>query len=199
MWTESRMKDMTASTDNRVVLVGRDTLPGHISLGAGERLRMTIIVPEGVSCDADMTVDLDGPGAELDLAGAFRSSGDETLSLRINVRHNAPGCRSEQLFKSVVGGNAMTGLDALVYVAPGADRTVARQQMHSLLLSDTAVAVARPQLEIYADDVECSHGATSGYLNPDELFYMRSRGIPESEARSMQVEAFLSPVMNRVQ
>ena len=67
-----------------------------------------------------------------------------------------------------------------------------------MLLSPDAFCEARPQLEIYADDVVCSHGATTGYLNPEELFYMRSRGIPEEEARAMQVEAFLAPVLNRM-
>lgn len=190
---------MTASNEHLVVVVGRDPLPSLLRLGEGEKLKMTIIVPEGVSCKAVLEIDLDAPGAELDLAGSYKCSSDEQVSLQVNVRHNAPGCRSEQLFKGVLDGNARAGFDGLVYVAPGAAKTVAHQQNHSLLLSSTAVAESRPQLEIYADDVECSHGATTGYLNPEELFYMRSRGIPEEEARSMQVEAFLAPIMKRVQ
>ena len=81
---------------------------------------------------------------------------------------------------------------------PGAIHTDAAQESRTLLLSDAATAEARPQLEIYADDVKCSHGATTGYLNPEELFYMRSRGIPEAEARAMQIEAFLAPILNRL-
>ncbi len=182
-----------------VYLIGRDAVPSFIRLGAGESLKMTVVVPEGVSASLALEIDLDGPGASLDLAGASMSTGNEEVSVRVTVRHNVPGCRSEQLFKSVAGGSARVSFDGLVYVAQDAVRTVAHQQNHSLLLSEGAVAESRPQLEIYADDVECSHGATTGYLNPEELFYMRSRGIPEAEARKMQVEAFLAPVLARAE
>lgn len=180
-----------------VYVIGRDAVPSLLRLGAGEALRMTLVVPEGESCKLSLEVDLDGPGASLDLAGASLSSGSEQVDINVVVRHNVPGCRSEQLFKSVAGGSSRVAFDGLVYVARDAVRTVAHQQNHSLLLSESAVAESRPQLEIYADDVECSHGATTGYLNPEELFYMRSRGIPEEVARQMQIEAFLAPVMQR--
>ena len=180
-----------------VYVIGRDAVPSFLRLAAGESLKMTLVVPEGESCKLALEIDLDGPGASLDLAGASMSSGSEQVELSVVVRHNVPGCRSEQLFKSVAGGSAKVSFNGLVYVAQDAVRTVAHQQNHSLLLSETAVAESRPQLEIYADDVECSHGATTGYLNPEELFYMRSRGIPEAEARRMQIEAFLAPVYIR--
>ena len=182
---------------DRVYVAGRDAVPSLLRLGEGESLRMTLIVPEGVSCRVVLEVDLDGPGASLDLAGASLSSGSEQVDISVTVRHNVPGCRSEQLFKSVAGGSSKVSFDGLVYVAQDAVRTVAHQQNHSLLLSESASAESRPQLEIYADDVECSHGATTGYLNPEELFYMRSRGIPEDVARAMQVEAFLAPILSR--
>lgn len=185
--------------DNIVYLAGRDALPTYLRLGEGEELKMTVVVPEGVSCRLALEIDLDGPGASLDLAGASFSSAGEDVSIHVIVRHNVPGCRSEQLFKSVAGGNAKVEFDGLVYVARDAVRTIAHQQNHSLLLSESAVAQSRPQLEIYADDVECSHGATTGYLNPEELFYMRSRGIPEDIARQMQIEAFLAPVLARAE
>lgn len=180
-----------------VYVIGRDAVPSFLSLGEGESLKMTLVVPEGESCHLALEIHLDGPGASLDLAGASMSSGTEQVDIQVIVRHNVPGCRSEQLFKSVAGGSARVAFDGLVYVARDAVRTVAHQQNHSLLLSEGASAESRPQLEIYADDVECSHGATTGYLNPEELFYMRSRGIPEAVARKMQVEAFLAPVLNR--
>ena len=182
---------------DKVYLIGRDAVPSLLRLGAGESLRMTLVVPEGVSSRLVLEVDLDGPGASLDLAGASMSTGSEEVSIKVIVRHNVPGCRSEQLFKSVAGGSARVAFDGLVYVAHDAVRTVAHQQNHSLLLSEGAAVESRPQLEIYADDVECSHGATTGYLNPEELFYMRSRGIPEPVARQMQVDAFLAPVLAR--
>ncbi|MBR4826679.1 MAG: SufD family Fe-S cluster assembly protein [Bacteroidales bacterium] len=184
---------------DRVYTIGRDAVPSLLRLGEGEKVRMTLLVPEGVSCKLALEIDLDGPGAEIDIAGAWRCTGSEQVDVNVLVRHNVPGCTSRQLFKGVVGGSAKASFDGLVYVAPGAVRTIAHQENHALLLSETAVAESRPQLEIYADDVECSHGATTGYLNPDELFYMRSRGIPEQEARAMQVEAFLAPIYQRAQ
>lgn len=185
--------------DKRHYIVGRDAVPSFLSLGEGEELEMTMIVPEGTDCSLQIQIDLDGRGASLDLAGAYKCSGSQTVDLKVLVRHNVPGCSSKQLFKGVVSDNARASFDGLVYVAPGADGTVAHQENHSLLLSDTATAESRPQLEIYADDVQCSHGATTGYLNPEELFYMRSRGIPEEEARQMQTEAFLAPITARMQ
>ena len=183
---------------DKVYVIGRDAVPSLLRLDAGEEARLTLLVPEGTDCRLSLEVDLDGPGASLDLAGAWRCIGEEKVQLNVLVRHNVPGCTSRQLFKGVVGGRAHASFDGLVYVAEGAVRTVAHQESHSLLLSPEAVCKARPQLEIYADDVECSHGATTGYLSPEELFYMRCRGIPEEEARAMQVEAFLAPILNRI-
>mgnify|MGYP000210653352 FL=1 len=120
------------------------------------------------------------------------------MELDVNLRHNSPGSTSTQQFLGVVGGEAKAVFDGLVYVAPGAMRTKAYQENRSILLDSSAFVESRPQLEIYADDVECSHGCTSGYLAPDELFYLRSRGIPEDEARRLQKIAFLSPVLKRV-
>lgn len=183
---------------DKVITVGRDEVPSRISLGEGETLKMTLFIPEGVSADLSLEIDLDGKGGSLDLAGAYVCRGQEKVKLNVNVRHNVPGCRSVQLFKGIVGGSARAEFGGLVYVSHGAGQTLARQQNHTLLLSDTAFVESKPQLEIYADDVECSHGATTGYLNPDELFYMRSRGIPEEEARALQIEAFLAPITDRL-
>lgn len=88
--------------------------------------------------------------------------------------------------------------DGRIVVAPDAQKTEAYQTNQNLLLSDDAVVESRPQLEIYADDVKCSHGATVGSLNTDEQFYMRSRGISESEARRLQMISFLAPALEGV-
>lgn len=184
--------------DNRIIVIGRDELPQSLSLGRDEHLAMTFVVLPGVSCDLSLTVSLDAPGASLDLAGLFLCLGSEKVSINVNVRHNSSNCTSRQLFKGLAAGSARAAFDGLIYVAPGAGKTKAAQECHSLLLSADAVVEARPQLEIYADDVECSHGATTGYLNPQERFYMQSRGIPEAEARTLQMISFLSEVAQRL-
>ena len=159
---------------------------------------MTLVALPGTDLRLSMEIELAGPGASLDLAGLYLCPEAEQLDLRILVRHASGGCSSRQLFKGIVGGTARAGFDGLIHVAQDAQKTQAFQENHTLLLSDTARVESRPQLEIYADDVQCSHGATSGYLNPDELFYLRSRGIPEPEARQLQMVAFLAPVLHRL-
>ena len=184
--------------DSRIYVIGRDYAPQFLRLDAGEELSMTLVIPPGTDADLSMEVDLTGPGARLDLAGLYLCPGAERVDLRVLVRHATGGCTSRQLFKGIVGGTARAAFDGLIYVAPDAQKTEAYQENHTLLLSDTARVETRPQLEIYADDVQCSHGATTGYLNPDELFYLRSRGIPEAEARHLQMQAFLAPVLRRL-
>ncbi len=182
----------------KVFVLGRDAVPERFELRAGERLKLTLVALPGVSADVPVRVELLGEGAELDAAGLYLCLGDERVNIRMDVRHNVGGCTSRQLFKGIVGGTARSDFYGLIYVARDAQRTEAYQENHNLLLSDEAWALTKPQLEIYADDVACSHGATVGRLNADELFYMRSRGIPEAEARALQMISFLSPVLARI-
>ena len=184
--------------DSRVYVFGRDSVPQYLRLEAGEELTMTLVMLPGTDLRIPLEVDLAGPGASLDLAGVYLCPDAEHVDLRVLVKHSAPGCRSRQLFKGIVGGTADAAFDGLIYVAREAQQTQAYQENHTLLLSNAARVESRPQLEIYADDVQCSHGATTGYLNPDELFYLRSRGIPEDEARRLQMIAFLAPVLGRL-
>ena len=181
-----------------IYIIGKDEIPARVSLKENERLGWTLVCLPGTSADVCIDIELDGPGAEVDLAGLYLCRTDEKLTLKVNVRHNSGGCTSHQLFKGIVGGQASAAFDGLIYVAHGAQKTKAYQENHSILLSSTARAESRPQLEIYADDVECSHGATTGFLGEDELFYMRSRGIPEKDARRLQIISFLAPVLERL-
>lgn len=184
--------------DKQVYVIGRDSVPQTLRLGAGEERTLTLVVLPGTNVQLSLEIDLTAPGAVLDLAGVYLCPADERVDLRVLVRHAAGEGSSRQLFKGIVGGTARASFDGLIYVAPDAQQTQAYQENHTLLLSDSARVESRPQLEIYADDVQCSHGATTGYLNPDELFYLRSRGIPEAEARRLQMQAFLSPVLRRL-
>ena len=111
------------------------------------------------------------------------------------MHHRSPGCKSTQLFNGIAGGEAQVNFHGTIVVAPDAQQTEAYQENHNIVLTESARVVTKPQLEIYADDVKCSHGATVGQLNADEIFYMRSRGIPENEAKTLQMLSFLSPVI----
>lgn len=183
---------------DRIFIIGRDGIPQHIRLGEAGELRWTFVALPGTSADVKLEVDLCEEGISLDLAGLYLCREDERLCLDITVRHLSGGCTSRQLFKGIVGGKARAAFDGLIYVKKDAQKTKAYQENHTILLSDTATIDTRPQLEIYADDVECSHGATTGFLNADEEFYMRSRGIPRDEARRLQMISFLSPVLSRL-
>lgn len=184
--------------DKKVYILGRDAVPSFIRLGKDEALELTLVALPGYSGALSLEVDLDERGASLDLAGAYLCTTGEELSFKILVKHNSPDCTSSQLFKGIVGGSARASFDGLIYVAPDAQQTKARQENHSILLSSEARVESRPQLEIYADDVECSHGATSGALNAEERFYMQSRGIPEEQALQLQKLAFLAPILSRI-
>ena len=99
---------------------------------------------------------------------------------------------------AINAGEAKCGFFGKIVIAPDAQRTEAFQENHNILLSDTARVNTKPRLEIYADDVKCSHGATVGKLNEDEQFYMRSRGIPEDEAKVLQMISFVAPVLETI-
>lgn len=183
---------------DKVFFVGRDAVPQYVRLEAGESLRWTFAVLPGTSAEVNLEIDLCGSGASVDLAGLYLCTSDESVRLNIVLRHESGECSSKQLFKGIAGGTASFVFDGLIYVKRDAQKTKAYQENHTILLSDTAVVETRPQLEIYADDVECSHGATTGSLNADEEFYMRTRGIPADEARRLQMISFLSPVLSRL-
>jgi FeS assembly protein SufD len=115
------------------------------------------------------------------------------------VDHDAVGCESREHVKAVLDDNAHGVFQAKVIVRPGAQQTDGRQMAQSLLLDDNAEFDAKPELEIYADDVKCNHGATFGSLDEDQLFYLRARGVPEAEARSLLIQAFLAEVFDRIE
>ncbi len=183
---------------DKIFVIGKDAVPGMVRLGAGETLHWTFVVPQGVSCNFPVDIELDGEGAEADIAGIYLCDGSENVRIDILLRHNAASCRSVQVFKGIVGGKARAEFKGLVYVGQGAMKTKASQENHTILLGRDAFVQSEPQLEIYADDVECSHGSTTGFLNTEEQFYMQSRGIPEKEARRLQMISFISDVASRL-
>ena len=164
------------------------------TVGAGEKLELTFVVLPGESRDIDVAIDLIGEGAEVSLKGLYLCGGDERVNFRILMHHRAPGCVSRQLFNGIAGGSSRVTFEGRIIVAPDAQKTEAYQENHNIVLSDQAHAETMPQLEIYADDVKCSHGATVGRLDEEALFYMRTRGVPEKDAKVLQMLSFLSPV-----
>jgi len=183
---------------DRVYIAGFDEVPKRLTLKTEEELRLTFVVLPGLSVDIPFEIDISKSGVNLEIYGVYLCPHSEKVRLKFTVRHLVGGSNSRQVLRGVVGGTAKTEFDGLIYVAPDAQKTKAYQDSRTVLLSEGASAETRPQLEIYADDVECSHGATSGYLNEDELFYLRSRGIPEEEAKRMQMISFITPAISHL-
>ena len=159
---------------------------------------VVVVVMPGVSVDLKFDVELVGEGAEANLYGAYICAGQEKVKIAVDMHHKVPHCNSRQLFKGIAGGNSKVDFYGKIIVAKDAQRTEAYQENHNLLLSDGAKVDTKPQLEIYADDVKCSHGATIGRLNEEEQFYMRSRGITLEDAKVLQMISFVAPVLENI-
>jgi Fe-S cluster assembly protein SufD len=147
----------------------------------------------------DLSCRLEGEGAFCGLNGVYALNGQRHVDNHTRVDHVAPRARSSELFKGVLNDRTRGVFNGKVVVHPGADGTDAQQTNGNLLLSQRAEVDTKPELEIYADDVKCSHGATIGRLDDGQLFYLRSRGIDEQQARLMLTEAFCREVVDGVE
>jgi Fe-S cluster assembly protein SufD len=145
-----------------------------------------------------LDVVLDGREARTTLDGLYVPRHRQRHDHVVTVDHAASACTSRQRFKGIVGGHARGSFGGRIIVRPGTVATDASQSNHNLLLSSTAQADSQPWLEIFADDVRCTHGATVGRLDDDALFYLRSRGVPLAEARAMLIAAFADEVIARI-
>jgi len=178
-----------------VIMVQDGQLMRRIEVQAGQRTDMVLLVMPGVSCDVKLDVRLSGEGAEANVYGAYVCGGEEKMKIAVDMYHDVPHCNSRQLFKGIAGGTSRVDFYGKIIVAQDAQRTEAYQENHNILLTDGAKVDTKPQLEIYADDVKCSHGATIGRLNEEEQFYMRSRGISLEDAKVLQMISFIAPVL----
>ena len=159
---------------------------------------IVILIMPGANCDIRLDVTLAGEGAEANIYGAYVCGGEEKVKIAVDMHHDLPHCNSRQLFKGIAGGKSRVDFYGKIIVAQDAQRTEAYQENHNILLSDDAKVDTKPQLEIYADDVKCSHGATIGRLNEEEQFYMRSRGITLEDAKVLQMISFIAPVLEQI-
>ena len=181
-----------------IIIVSEAQLCRQIEVPAGESRDMILLVYPGVSTDIALNVELQGEGAQANIYGAYVCGADERVKIAVDMHHKVPHCNSRQLFKGIAGGKSRVDFYGKIIVAQDAQRTEAYQENHNILLSDDARVDTKPQLEIYADDVKCSHGATIGRLNEEDQFYMRSRGITLEDARVLQMISFLAPVLEAI-
>jgi Fe-S cluster assembly protein SufD len=140
-----------------------------------------------------------GEGTVAGIRGASLLNGRQHVDTTVVADHVAGGCTSRELFKSVLDGDSRGVFQGRITVRPQAQRTDAKMATHALLLSETAEADNKPELEIFADDVQCGHGATTGALDDDLLFYLKSRGIPAKEAEALLIQAFVGEAVEGIE
>ena len=146
----------------------------------------------------DIRARLGGEGLECVLNGLYLTRGEQLADHHMIVEHAQPHCASHEYFNGILDDKSRGVFHGRIYVHPAAQKTDAKQTNKNLLLSDDATADTKPQLEIYADDVKCTHGATVGQLNEESIFYLRSRGLGQDTARRMLIHAFAGEIIARV-
>jgi Fe-S cluster assembly protein SufD len=146
----------------------------------------------------DVNAVLDAEGCECTLNGLYLAAGRQHVDNHTRIDHARPRCASHELYKGILDGKAHGVFNGKIYVHQDAQKTDAKQTNKTLLLSDEAVINSKPQLEIFADDVKCTHGATIGQLAEESIFYLRSRGIGRNEARSLLTYAFANDIIGRI-
>lgn len=169
-----------------------------LNLGAKSTYDGFLLQSGGLIGRVETRAILNGPDADCRLDGIYLGTGSQVLDTTTYVEHVAPGCRSRQVYKGVLDGKARGIFQGKIHVRPGAQQTDGHQLCRALLLSPRAEIDTRPELEIYADDVKCSHGATAGELDAEALFYLMSRGINPDAARRILIEAFVSEAISEI-
>jgi Fe-S cluster assembly protein SufD len=170
----------------------------HVRLAAGSTFTSNAITFGGAIVRNNITARFDGEHAECTLNGLSVATGTQLVDNHTVIDHARAHCASHELYKAVLDGSSRGVFNGKIFVRKDAQKTDARQTNKTLLLSDEATIDTKPQLEIFADDVKCTHGATVGQLDEEQVFYLRSRGIGEVEARDLLTFAFASDVINRV-
>ena len=168
-----------------------------ISLADRSRLEQSTATLGGRLVRNEHMVSLNGSKVECRLNGLFMPHGQEHVDSQVRIDHLAPDSHSDQFYKGVISGRAHAVFAGKIFVHQPAQKTNAYQKNDNLLLSDDAEIDTKPELEIYADDVKCSHGATCGDLDPQALFYLRSRGLPAATAASLLTYSFVGEVIER--
>ena len=168
-------------------------------LGAGSLVKSFTLTTNGRLTRNEAVLELAGPDARAHIAGAAVGDGDFHHDDTVFVTHAAERCESRQVFKKVLKNGATGVFQGKILVKSGAQKTDGYQISQALLLDDDSQFLAKPELEIYADDVKCSHGSTTGAIDETALFYLQSRGVPRASAQALMVLAFLAEAIDEVE
>ena len=170
----------------------------HVRLGRGAAFSSHAVTLGGAIVRNDAQALLDGEGADCTLNGLYLANGRRLVDNHTTIHHAKPHCASHELYKGILDGEARAVFNGKIIVAIDAQKTDARQTNKALLLSEDAQINTKPELEIFADDVKCTHGATVGQLDEDALFYLRARGLGLDQARSVLIHAFAGDLLSRI-
>jgi len=170
----------------------------HAHLGRGCNLTAHSVATGARLSRNNIRATLAGEGVECILNGLYLTRGDQLADHHMVVEHAQPHCNSHEYYNGILDGRSKGVFHGRILVRPAAQKTDAKQTNKNLLLSDDATVDTKPQLEIYADDVKCTHGATVGQLNEESIFYLRTRGIGAETARRMLIHAFAGEIIERV-
>jgi Fe-S cluster assembly protein SufD len=177
-----------------IVLESDDVVQLDLTLEAGARAAVHVVNAGAGYGRVAVTATL-GEGADFQFGGVQLGSGTASREIVVSVTHAAPGATSRQVMRSVVAGQASATVLGRIAVSRGANGTDAEQSIRAMLLDRTAVANARPELEIFADDVKCAHGCAVGELDATGLFYLQSRGLEPARAKALMLQAFLAEAL----
>jgi Fe-S cluster assembly protein SufD len=170
----------------------------HVDQARDSHYRSFTLAMGGAIARHNLHVRLNAPNIETLMYGLYLTRGDQLVDNHTAIHHDHPGCNSWEVYKGVMDGDSRAVFNGKVFVRPEAQKTDAKQTNRNLLLSDGARVHTKPQLEIFADDVKCTHGATVGQLDDVALFYLRSRGIGQAAARTLLTYAFAAEVVEEV-
>ena len=168
------------------------------SVGAKARFSTFALTADSAVVRNQAFVHFKGNDTEAALGGVSLINGKQHVDTTLVIRHDALRCASRERFRSVVDGESRSVFQGKIIVEPGAQKTDAKMVSNALLLSDEAEADNKPELEIFADDVQCGHGATAGALDEQLLFYLRARGIPKREAEALMIQAFVGETVETI-
>ncbi len=166
--------------------------------GNDSRFNTYVVNLAGQLVRNNMVVDIDGKNSEAGFYGLYSLDGAAQVDNHVTVKHNEPHCESHQLFKGLLNNKSTGVFNGRIYVKQDAQKTNAFQSNKTILLSEQANTYTKPQLEIFADDVKCSHGATMGQIDQTMVFYLRARGLDEAQARAMLNQAFAADVIEKI-
>lgn len=171
----------------------------RIRVGSNAKLRLFVINAGGKLVRQELRIDVAGEGTDLQLRGVNLLGGDTHTDVTLVLGHNVPNTTSTEIFRNVVFDRARGVFQGMIKVALDAQKTDARMACNTLLMSDDAEFSAKPELEIFADDVQCGHGATVADIDDNHLYYLMARGIPRSKARAMLVNAFVAEIVEELE